>query len=243
MNGVAFSPDSGPTIRDLELDIEQVLDRVRLTSGSTTQKECLDILTQLREVLAPFNFRPVVQLEEDGRKKRSTAGAENWKFKTGEIKIYYEPASNSEILPEVTTPKISLGGTVIPIPTASSAINEEETAASKIAVQQCCEALAEAEKPGKQFIALKWFRDLALAALPYQWAKSADSRQRVLSEAIDAGAILVKKIPNPKSPMHPTTTVSLNRGSSAVSIPSRFNPVPIKGEPASATLLRDRGNY
>jgi hypothetical protein len=25
--------------------------------------------------------------------------------------------------------------------------------------------------------------------------------------------------------------------------PSRFNPVPIQGEPASVTLLRDRGNY
>ena len=234
------SPDPSPTIRDYERQIENVFDRVRLSSEKTSHTEALELLSRLRDLIAPINFRCGVQLEEDGRKKRSTATAANWKFDTGEVVIFFEQLSS--VQEPLSTSVEQKAKPIIPMPDMEAA-QEEVSSGKETDLQQCCQALSDAEKAGKQFIALKWFRDLALPALPYEWARNADSRQRVLAIAIDCGAIQIKKIPNPKSPMHPTTTIALNRASSIVSVPSRFNPVPIKGEPASATLLRDRGTY
>jgi len=76
-------------------------------------------------------------------------------------------------------------------------------------LQQCSEALAQAEAEGKPFIALKWFRDTALPSYSYPWTISPTSRQRVLTKAIESGIVALDKVPNPKSPQFPTTTVRL----------------------------------
>jgi hypothetical protein len=234
MNSNAFVADPGPTIRDVEQRIEHVLDRLRVTCDETPREDVVNLLAELRQLFAPRGFRCVAQLEEDGRKKRSNASASNWKLDTGEIVLYFEPIDDAAGPPSLQTSVIAM---------TMSIRDSVQIGSIKSEIQQCCVALAEAERAGKQFIALKWFRDLALAGLPYEWAQTTEDRQRVLSAAIDSGAIILKRIPNPKSPMHPTSTVSLNRVSSFASVPSRFNPVPIKGEPASKTLLRDRGSF
>jgi hypothetical protein len=110
-------------------------------------------------------------------------------------------------------------------------------------IQQCCEALAEAEKAGKAFIALKWFRDSDLIMKKYAWGDSLAQRQAVLTQAIELGAIQTSSIPNPKAPQHPTTTVKLNRESKyAAAVAPRYQPIrPRGGESASEILLRDRG--
>jgi len=112
-------------------------------------------------------------------------------------------------------------------------------------LQQCCEALAESEKAGKPFIALKWFRDTALMSLGYAWTLSLAHRQAVITKAIDVGAIVTSSIPNPKAPQHATTTIKLNRESSyARSVAPRYQPIRARGDAsASDILLRDRGRF
>jgi len=238
-----LAPVYEPTIRDLEQTIEHIFDRVRSSESSITPDQALQIISDLRNNLAPSNFRAVVQLEdEDGRKKRSTASAKNWGFESGQIRLYFEPDTQQTPALAATQTTSSSSG-VVEMPSAAVTTPTDGSTAAKLEIQQCCEALAQAERAGKQFIALKWFRDLVLAGLSYAWAKDTDERQRVLSAAIDSGAILIKKIPNPRSPMHPTTTLSLNKSTNVVAIPSRFKPIPISGGPASETLLKDRGSY
>jgi hypothetical protein len=106
---------------------------------------------------------------------------------------------------------------------------------------ECCQALAQAEKSNRPFIAIKWFRDELLPTVDYAWAQSSQHRQQVLSQAIAMGRIDLKKLPNPKLPDYPTTAISLNRSVPIPGVTSRFNPVPIRGEAGSTTLLADRG--
>ena len=51
-------------------------------------------------------------------------------------------------------------------------------------MKELCSALAEAERGGHAFIALKWFRDSFLPRKAYRWNQNPESRQSVLAEAI-----------------------------------------------------------
>ena len=54
-------------------------------------------------------------------------------------------------------------------------------------VKELCAALAEAERGGHAFIALKWFRDSFCPARPFAGIRHPESRQAVLAEAIQRG--------------------------------------------------------
>jgi len=102
-------------------------------------------------------------------------------------------------------------------------------------------------RPGYQFVALKWFRDVALPAEPFEWVRSDSMRQNVLREAIERRLILTSKVPNPKSQQFPVTAIRLNRILPETQsilgdrVPdTEFNPVDIRGESLSATVLRER---
>src|SRR5882724_7142823 len=75
------------TINDVENAIQAGLEALRNAPLN-------DKITAALSFLAPEGFTPVIQLEEDGRKKRNTAAASNWTPETGEILIYFEPKSN-----------------------------------------------------------------------------------------------------------------------------------------------------
>jgi hypothetical protein len=122
---------------------------------------------------------------------------------------------------------------------------ESEPGITPLQLNQCCEALAEAEKAGKPFIALKWFRDTALMSLGHDWTLSLAHRQAVIAEAIEVGAITTSSIPNPKAPQHATTTIKLNRESSyAKTVAPRYQPIrAVGGASASEIVLRDRGRF
>ncbi len=109
-------------------------------------------------------------------------------------------------------------------------------------------ALDRAEStPGYAFVALKWFRDVFLPSERLPWANS-EARYDVLREAIDARLLLTSKVPNPKAPQYPVTAIRLNRLlpqvqailSHTPSTENDFEPVPIRGESLSATVLRER---
>ncbi len=219
------------TISEVEESIRQSLEGLRNIPFSEEVKAGLSFL------LRP-GYRPVIQLEEDGRKKRSNASASNWNPETGEIVIFFEREDASQS-------GHSRDEHPSPEPQAHSGQPANFSIASEVTslqVQQCCEALADAEKAGKAFIALKWFRDDALQSHHYPWGEDAEMRQRVLATAIEVGSIRTSKIPNPKNPQFPTTTVSLNRERPQSGVTPRFNPVPVKGEPVSYTIMRDRGS-
>ena len=112
-------------------------------------------------------------------------------------------------------------------------------------------ALDRAEnRPNFDFVSFKWFRDVVLAEEGFEWAASPTARQNILEEAIRQGVLLPPtRINNPKAPQYPTTTIRLNRQSTEVrrvlgeAGPQGrdFKPLPIRGEPLSATILRERG--
>jgi hypothetical protein len=234
-----------PTISDIEQVVQTGLQALRSAPLS-------DEITKALKFLAPSGYRPVAQFEEDGRKKRSTAAASNWNPETGEIVIYFEreepePPSAKSPLPIRPLSSLPFGGPVSTVDTAPHAqpLLNVEAEVTQQQIQQCCEALADAEKAGKAFIALKWFRDTALMSRGHDWTASLAHRQAVLTKAIDVGAIVTSPIPNPKAPQHLTTTIKLNRESSyARTVAPRYQPVrALDGASASEIVLRDRGRF
>jgi hypothetical protein len=66
----------------------------------------------------------------------------------------------------------------------------------------------------------------------------------ILAEAILRGVVMTSKIPNPKTPAYPTTTIRLNRAEAGVPEEAqRFRPVSVQGELLSEALMDEsRGN-
>jgi hypothetical protein len=243
-----LAPPTPTTINDIEEIVANGLEALRHAPLSEN-------ITAAFRFLIPIGYRPKIQLEEDGRKKRSTAAASNWNPETGEIVIYFERADAGPVASGAQNPGIhpQSGVTAGRFTTregaerltATPSQNAELPQPTLPEIQQCCEALAEAEKAGKAFIALKWFRDNELMARGYAWTDSLEYRQAVLSKAIEVGAVLTASIPNPKAPQHPTTTVKLNRESEyAQAVAPRFQPIRARGgASASEIIIRDRGRF
>jgi hypothetical protein len=109
-------------------------------------------------------------------------------------------------------------------------------------------ALDRAEStPGWSFVSLKKFRDEILPVENISYLDSDVLRQNALRYAIDKRLILRGKVQNPKSPQFPVTTIRLNRllpeVQEVLGLPKKdldFHPIHIKGEPLSATILRER---
>ena len=73
-------------------------------------------------------------------------------------------------------------------------------------------ALDHVEKdPHLRFVSLKWFRDTYLPKRGYDWATDPDIPRQLVHEAAEIEIILTAKIPNPKTPEFPVTTIRLNR--------------------------------
>lgn len=212
--------------------------------GGAIPSELKDALTQA----FPPAKRTMFEIELDGRMKRRMVSPD-WLPEKATLRYIDRPKqeptsvaqsaqSTPAVLP-VEKPIFYSAPSTPPLITANRDTSETES------ISQLCQALANAEKSGRPFIALKWFRDDALPTYDFAWATTADGRRAVLTKAISVGAIITGKIANPRDPLYPTTTVRLNRESAhAKSVPSRFQPVRAKGgASASAIILEDRGSY
>lgn len=206
-------------------------------------------LSDVLDLLAPKGYHPVVELQEDGRKKRRTASIENWTPETGEILISFSRDENKKSLRDDRSASPAHGAYLhsttvraeAPRVRPSPARSNQTENVSDPAVQELCGALEEVERLGRSFVALKWFRDEVLPTKGFSWAADQEERQRTIAQAVESGAIVTSKIPNPRSPF-PTTTIRLNRSHAAnLGGERRFSPVRVHGEPLSATILRDRG--
>ena len=196
-------------------------------------------LVRALHFLAPPGYQAIVELcSESGRSKRRNASADTWSPEEDEVRIYFERISDSEAAPRQRL-----------LRSAATHADEEEDfedsmfpADMDARVKELCAALAEAERGGHAFIALKWFRDSFLPRKTYRWNQNPESRQLVLAEAIQRGMVVTSKIANPKTPAYPTTTIRLNRVEAGIPEEAqRFHPVAVQGESLAAAIDEDRG--
>lgn len=198
-------------------------------------------LVRALRFLAPPGYQAIVELcSENGRSKRRNASADTWSPEEDEVRIYFERVDDGEPIPRA--PRALRAA---PASVSEDEEDDQETvlpADMDARVKELCAALAEAERGGHAFIALKWFRDSFLPRKAFRWNQHPETRQMVLAEAIQRGVVMTSKIANPKTPAYPTTTIRLNREEAGIPEEAqRFHPVAVQGEPASDTLEDERG--
>jgi hypothetical protein len=193
-----------------------------------------NILNELRYTLSGQYQLRVSLLDAKGRKKRSDASAGNWSPEAGRIEIRFEPAPEGQ---KNVTPEVSRGSEL------NSSSNSLET--------RLLRALDRVEStPGWSFVSLKKFRDEVLPTEPFApgaFQPTDVHWQEAIRAAIEKRLILIGKVPNPRSPQFPVTSIRLNRlmpeVQTVLGLPKKnldFHPIHIKGEPLSATILRER---
>lgn len=222
---------SGLSIPDAEEMIEEALTELSYSQDPG--------MARALRFLAPPGYHVIVELcSENGRSKRRSAPAETWSPEEDEVRIYFERMDSED----GHRPVRSAGR-----PADSSYDEDEDSEPATPAdmdqrVKELCGALAEAERGGHAFIALKWFRDSFLPRKSFRWNQNPESRQLVLAEAIQRGLVLTSKIANPKTPAYPTTTIRLNRAEAGMPEEAqRFHPISVHGESLTAVLEEERG--
>ena len=196
--------------------------------------------------LAPPGYQAIVELcSESGRSKRRNASADSWSPEEDEVRIYFERTDESAAPARSGRSQRSYS---VQQPMQVAAEPEEEPqepvlpADMDARVKELCAALAEAERGGHAFIALKWFRDSFLPRKAFRWNQHPETRQMVLAEAIQRGVVMTSKIANPKTPAYPTTTIRLNRTEAGMPDEAqRFHPVVVQGGSIVETLDEERG--
>ncbi|MGH9482239.1 MAG: hypothetical protein ACRD1L_09115 [Terriglobales bacterium] len=130
---------------------------------------------------------------------------------------------------------------------AQPRVPPENANEAQLADLLCALRLAE-RTPGHSFVALKWFRDTILPRQSQAWVKSPEARDRILREAEQRGWVTIEKIPNPRNPGFPTSTLRVAGSNAEVqrilgetpALGWGFTPIAIKGEPLSETVRRMR---
>jgi hypothetical protein len=225
---------SNLTVPDAEEIIEEALSELAFSQDPG--------LARALRFLAPPGYQAIVELcGENGRSKRRNASAESWSPEEDEVRIYFERLDDNAAGPvRQSRTRASLDQGFEEEVEADPAVPADFDAR----VKELCAALAEAERGGHAFIALKWFRDSFLPRKAFRWNQHPESRQAVLAEAIQRGVVLTSKIANPKTPAYPTTTIRLNRAEAGVPEEAqRFHPVVVQGEPISEAIQEERGKF
>lgn len=219
------------TIPDAEEIIEEALNELGYSSDPG--------LARALHFLAPPGYQAIVELcSENGRSKRRNASASAWSPEEDEVRIYFERVDGETAAPRAAHQARA---------DAEDDGNEEGQdnavpADIDARVKELCAALAEAERGGHAFIALKWFRDSFLPRKAFRWNQHPESRQAVLAEAIQRGVVLTSKIANPKTPAYPTTTIRLNRAEAGIPEEAqRFHPVALQADSITEAIEEERG--
>lgn len=224
---------SNMSIPDAEEIIEEALNELAFSNDPG--------LVRALRFLAPPGYQAIVELcSESGRSKRRSASAETWSPEEDEVRIYFERTDDPESAPrQIRVPRTTL----------EHVFDDEEEgqesmlpADMEARVKELSAALAEAERGGHAFIALKWFRDSFLPRKAFRWNQQPDSRQAVLAEAIQRGVVLTSKIANPKTPAYPTTTIRLNRAEAGIPEEAqRFHPIAVHNGSLVQSIEEERG--
>jgi hypothetical protein len=222
------------SIPDAEEMIEEALNELAFSTDPG--------LARALHFLAPSGYQAIVELcGENGRSKRRNAMADSWSAEEDEVRIYFERIDGSE------APRPIRATHAAPEPEFDDDVDDSQEAIIPAdldaRVKELCAALAEAERGGHAFIALKWFRDSFLPRKAFRWNQHPESRQAVLAEAIQRGVVVTSKIANPKTPAYPTTTIRLNRAEAGIPDEAqRFHPVTAHGDSIAEAIEEERGN-
>jgi len=230
------------TIPEAEEVIEEALEELAFSTDP-------GLIRALR-FLSPPGYQAIVELcGENGRSKRRNANASSWTPEEDEVRIYFERVDeDAEEEDERPVPQVrSRAPRQVQPAFEDGNVDDSGGLPPDIddRIKELCATLAEAERGGHAFIALKWFRDSFLPRKAFSWNQNPESRQMILAEAILRGVVLTSKIPNPKTPAYPTTTIRLNRAEAGVPEEAqRFRPVSVQGDPMAlnSILDDDRGN-
>ena len=228
--------ENGLSIPEAEEIVEDALNDLAFSSDPG--------LARALRFLAPPGYQAIVELcGENGRSKRRNASANTWSPEDDEVRIYFERADGGEAVP-APCPGRSASRPATTYDNDPDDSQEALIPADLDArVKELCAALAEAERGGHAFIALKWFRDSFLPRKAFRWNQHPESRQAVLAEAIQRGVVLTSKIANPKTPAYPTTTIRLNRAEAGIPDEAqRFHPVAVHGDSIADAIEEERGN-
>ena len=232
---------SNPDVSHLSIpDAEELIEEMLNELGFSQDPD----LVRALQFLAPPGYQAIVELcGENGRSKRRNASASTWSPEEDEVRIYFERIDENEPQPRVAR---TLRAASEPAYNSSEEDDDGQEAMMPAdmdsRVKELCAALAEAERGGHAFIALKWFRDSFLPRKTFRWNQHPESRQSVLAEAIQRGVVLTSKIANPKTPAYPTTTIRLNRAEAGIPEEAqRFHPVSIEGGTMVETIDAERG--
>jgi len=224
---------SGLSIPDAEEIIEEALTELSYSQDPG--------MVRALRFLAPPGYQAIVELcSENGRSKRRNATADSWSPEEDEVRIYFERTGGEDAVPRT----LRTAQRAAAEHSADEGEPQEDLMPADMdaRVKELCGALAEAERGGHAFIALKWFRDSFLPRKSFRWNQNPESRQAVLAEAIQRGVVLTSKIANPKTPAYPTTTIRLNRAEAGIPEEAqRFHPVAVHGESLTAVLEEERG--
>jgi hypothetical protein len=206
------------------------------------------ILHDLNYVFPEYCQVRVSLLDANRRKKKSNASANNWSPESGRIEIRFEPVPQEQKALQVEKSERADNRSPVPalqrVRDAAAPNSNPESAESEL-----LRALDRAEStPGWNFVPLKKFRNEILPLAPIASTLTDIERKDTLDLAIKKQLILISKVPNPKAPQFPVTTIRLNRlmpgvkaalGQPGDSEPE-FRPIVIRGEPLSSTILRER---
>ena len=228
----------------VEMSIPEAEELIEEALENLSESANADLQRALR-FLAPDGYQVVVELcSEHGRSKRRGASASSWNPEEDEIRIYFEPVEEgneeeepgdpwNRMSPPVRMRSGARGMRATSVRTWTQdpvALLPEEMDA---AVEELCVALAEAERGGHAFIALKWFRDAFLPRKMHAWTRHPEQRQMILAESIQRGRVVTGKIPNPKSPAFPTTTIQLHRVGQAEEVSRPVSDAGLESKPES----------
>ena len=175
------------TISELEGDLQRAL------ASLPEVDERGDLPSELKPLLllSPQDGASVhvsLRQRENARQLRPTGPAQSWSPKSCGAWIVYEAAQGLA----AQAPRTSEG--------------------SGDPLQDFVAALDHVERdPHLHFVSLKWFRDTYLPKRGYDWANDPDLPRQMVHEAAAAEMILTSKVPNPKTPEFPVTTIRLNR--------------------------------
>ncbi|HEX8811243.1 MAG TPA: hypothetical protein VF742_04550 [Terracidiphilus sp.] len=231
--GVPGSVDvSSLSIPDAEEIIEEALAELTYSQDPG--------LMRALHFLAPPGYQAIVELcNESGRSKRRNASADTWSPEEDELRIYFERIDGDEAPARPARASAHLDESHYEGNDADEVFAPADMDAR---VKELCNALAEAERGGHAFIALKWFRDSFLPRKSFRWNQNPELRQTILAEAIQRGVVLTSKIANPKTPAYPTTTIRLNRAEAGIPEEAhRFHPIAVQGEALTAVMDEERG--
>jgi hypothetical protein len=227
---------SSLSIPDAEEIVEEALNDLAFTTDPG--------LARALHFLAPPGYQAIVELcGENGRSKRRNASADTWSPEEDEVRIYFERVDSAEAAPRASRAARASVGHDDEDDEDEDGQEAQIPADLDARVKELCAALAEAERGGHAFIALKWFRDSFLPRKAFRWNQNPESRQAVLAEAIQRGVVITSKIANPKTPAYPTTTIRLNRAEAGIPEEAqRFQPVVVHGDSIAAAIEEERGN-